>query len=68
VVWSNQIHGLAKPVHIPLSFVRLFLTCGRRAIARTITFRPKKEQGEFNNGMIESGDFANQSEVIPVGI
>lgn len=34
----------------------------------TITFRPTEEQGGFIDGMIESGDFANQSEVIRAGL
>lgn len=34
----------------------------------TITFRPTDEQGGFIDAMIESGDFANQSEVIRAGI
>lgn len=37
-------------------------------MASTITFRPTDEQGGFIDGMIESGDFANQSEVIRAGI
>ena len=37
-------------------------------MASTITFRPTEEQGGFIDGMIESGDFANQSEVIRAGI
>ena len=37
-------------------------------MANTITFRPTEEQGGFIDGMIESGDFANQSEVIRAGI
>ena len=37
-------------------------------MANSITFRPTEEQGGFIDGMIESGDFANQSEVIRAGI
>ena len=37
-------------------------------MAATITFRPTDEQGELIDQMIESGDFANQSEVIRAGI
>jgi antitoxin ParD1/3/4 len=37
-------------------------------MANTITFRPTEEQGGFIDGMIESGDFANQSEVVRAGI
>ena len=37
-------------------------------MASTITFRPTEEQGGFIDGMVESGDFANQSEVIRAGI
>ena len=37
-------------------------------MAATITFRPTDEQGGFIDQMIESGDFANQSEVIRAGI
>ena len=37
-------------------------------MAGTITFRPTEEQGGFIDGMIKSGDFANQSEVIRAGI
>lgn len=37
-------------------------------MANTITFRPTEEQSGFIEGMIESGDFANQSEVIRAGI
>lgn len=37
-------------------------------MANTITFRPTEEQGGFIDGMIKSGDFANQSEVIRAGI
>ena len=39
-----------------------------RVMASTITFRPTEEQGGFIDGIIESGDFANQSEVIRAGI
>ena len=37
-------------------------------MANTITFRPTDEQGGFIDHLIESGDFANQSEVIRAGI
>lgn len=37
-------------------------------MASTITFRPTDEQGGFIDRMIESGDFASQSEVIRAGI
>ena len=37
-------------------------------MADTITFRPTEEQGGFIDRLIESGDFANQSEVIRAGI
>ena len=37
-------------------------------MAGTITFRPTEEQGGFIDGMIKSGDFSNQSEVIRAGI
>ena len=37
-------------------------------MADTITFRPTEEQGGFIDGMITSGDFSNQSEVIRAGI
>ena len=37
-------------------------------MAATITFRPTEEQGGFIDQLIESGDFANQSEVIRAGI
>ncbi len=37
-------------------------------MADTITFRPTDEQGGFIEGLIKSGDFANQSEVIRAGI
>lgn len=37
-------------------------------MAATIIFRPTDEQGGFIDQMIESGDFANQSEVIRAGI
>ncbi len=37
-------------------------------MAATITFRPTDEQGGFIDNMIESGDFASQSEVIRAGI
>lgn len=33
-------------------------------MANTITFRPTDEQGGFIDDLIQSGDFANQSEVI----
>lgn len=34
----------------------------------SITFRPTDEQGGFIEGLIQSGDFASQSEVIRAGI
>jgi len=37
-------------------------------MADTITFRPTEKQGGFIDQLIESGDFANQSEVIRAGI
>ena len=37
-------------------------------MAQTITFRPTLEQGGFIDGMIDSGEFANQSEVIRAAI
>ena len=37
-------------------------------MASTITFRLTEEQDGFIDGMIESGDFSNQSEVIRAGI
>lgn len=37
-------------------------------MADTITFRPTDEQGGFIEGLIQSGDFASQSEVIRAGI
>lgn len=37
-------------------------------MASSITFRPTDEQGGFIEGVVESGDFANQSEVIRAGI
>jgi len=37
-------------------------------MASTISFRPTEEQEGFIDGIIESGDFANQSEVIRAGI
>jgi antitoxin ParD1/3/4 len=37
-------------------------------MAGTITFRPTEEQGGFIDGVIASGDFSNQSEVIRAGL
>lgn len=37
-------------------------------MAGSITFRPTEEQGGFIEELIESGDFASQSEVIRAGI
>ena len=37
-------------------------------MASSITFRPTEEQGGFIDNLVESGDFANQSEVIRAGI
>lgn len=40
----------------------------RCVVAGTITFRPTEEQGGFIDNLVESGDFASQSEVIRAGI
>lgn len=37
-------------------------------MADSITFRPTDEQGGFINKLVETGDFANQSEVIRAGL
>lgn len=37
-------------------------------MTNSITFRPTEEQGGFIDKLVESGDFANQSEVIRAGI
>lgn len=37
-------------------------------MASSITFRPTEEQGGFIDDIIESGDFASQSEVIRAAI
>ena len=37
-------------------------------MANSITFRITEEQGGFIDKLVESGDFANQSEVIRAGI
>ena len=42
--------------------------CNTSRHGNKITLRPTEEQGGFIDGMIESGDFANQSEVIRAAI
>lgn len=37
-------------------------------MSNTITFRPTEDQGGFIEGLISSGDYSNQSEVIRAGI
>jgi antitoxin ParD1/3/4 len=37
-------------------------------MARTITFQPSKEQGEFIEALITSGNYSNQSEVVRDGL
>ena len=37
-------------------------------MAKSITFRPTHEQDAFIEGLIESGDYQNQSEVIREGL
>ena len=37
-------------------------------MSQTITFRPTDEQGAFIEGLVESGDYQNQSEVIREGL
>ena len=41
------------------------MTCD---VPDSITFRPTDEQGRFINGLVDSGDFASQSEVIRAGL
>lgn len=37
-------------------------------MSQSITFRPTYEQGTFIEGLVESGDYQNQSEVIREGL
>lgn len=37
-------------------------------MANTVTFRPTDDQGGFIEGLINSGDYSNQSEVIRAGL
>ena len=37
-------------------------------MADTVTFRPTDDQGGFIEGLISSGDYSNQSEVIRAGL
>ena len=37
-------------------------------MARTITFQPSKELGDFVEGLIQAGTYNNQSEVIREGL
>ena len=37
-------------------------------MARTITFQPNEKMSKFIEGLVASGDFNNQSEVIRAGI
>ena len=37
-------------------------------MARTITFQPSEKMSQFIEGLVNSGDFNNQSEVIRAGI
>ena len=37
-------------------------------MARTITFQPNEKMNQFIEGLVASGDFNNQSEVIRAGI
>lgn len=37
-------------------------------MARTITFQPNPKMGQFIEGLVNSGDFNNQSEVIRAAI
>jgi len=37
-------------------------------MARTITFQPNQELGGFIEGLVEAGNFQNQSEVVRAGL
>ena len=37
-------------------------------MSRTITFQPSEKMGEFIEGLVKSGDYNNQSEVIRAGV
>jgi antitoxin ParD1/3/4 len=37
-------------------------------MARTITFQPSKELGDFVEGLVQTGTYNNQSEVIREGL
>lgn len=37
-------------------------------MARTITFQPSEKMSQFIEGLVNSGDFNNQSEVIRAGV
>jgi len=37
-------------------------------MSSTITFRPTEEQGGFIEGLLDSGDYASQSEIIREGL
>lgn len=37
-------------------------------MARTITFQPSEKMGSFIEGLVKSGDYNNQSEVIRAGV
>jgi antitoxin ParD1/3/4 len=37
-------------------------------MARTITFQPSEKMGTFIEGLVNTGDFNNQSEVIRAGV
>jgi antitoxin ParD1/3/4 len=37
-------------------------------MARTITFQPSEKMGSFIEGLVNAGDFNNQSEVIRAGV
>ena len=37
-------------------------------MARTITFQPNPKMGKFIQGLVDSGDFNNQSEVIRAAV
>ena len=47
--------------------VSIFLTLGI-IMARTITFQPSRELGKFVEGLIETGDYSNTSEVVREGL